>query len=110
MLRKIALSITALAIFVPLAHAATSEVKIKDYFFKPDRVEIAKGDKVLWRWKGSDLHNVAIKKPGSNKIAFASAFKTDGKYSHKFGKVGTWKILCENHPRRMRMKVVVSAP
>jgi len=110
MLRRLALSITALAIVVPLAHAATSEVKIKDNFFTPDRVEISKGDKVLWRWKGSDLHNVAIKKPGHRGIAFASEFKVDGKYSHKFRKVGTWKILCENHPRKMRMKVVVSAP
>ena len=110
MIRKLALSITALALVVPLANAATTEVKIKDNFFKPDRVEIAKGDKVLWRWKGSDLHNVAIKKPGKKSIAFASEFKTDGKYSHKFGKVGTWNILCENHPRKMRMKVVVSAP
>ena len=110
MVRKLALSLAALALLVPLAHAATSEVKIKDNFFTPDRVEISKGDKVLWRWKGSDLHNVAIKKPGHSGIAFASEFKTEGKYSHKFGKVGTWNILCENHPRKMRMKVVVSAP
>jgi plastocyanin len=109
-MRRITLAVAITAILVPLAHAATTEVKIKDNFFKPDRVEIKKGDKVLWRWKGSDLHNVAGKKPGSNNIAFASAFKTDGKYSHRFGKVGTWKLLCENHPRKMRMKVIVSAP
>jgi plastocyanin len=109
-MRRITLALAITAILVPLAHAATTEVKIKDNFFKPDRVEIKKGDKVLWRWKGSDLHNVAGKKPGSNNIAFASAFKTDGKYSHRFGKVGTWKLLCENHPRKMRMKVIVSAP
>jgi plastocyanin len=109
-MRRITLAVAITAILVPLAHAATTEVKVKDNFFKPDRVEIKKGDKVLWRWKGSDLHNVAGKKPGSNNIAFASAFKTDGKYSHRFGKVGTWKLLCENHPRKMRMKVIVSAP
>jgi plastocyanin len=110
MIRKLALSVTALAILVPLAHAATTEVKLKDNFFKPDRVEITKGDRVLFRWKGSDLHNVAGKKPGSNNIAFASEFKTEGKYSHRFRKVGTWRLLCENHPRKMRMKVVVSPP
>ena len=109
-MRRIALALAITAILVPLAHAATSEVKLKDNFFKPDRVEIAKGDKVLWRWKGSDIHNVAGMKPGSDNIAFRSEFKTDGKYSHRFGKVGTWKILCENHPRKMRMKVVVSPP
>jgi plastocyanin len=109
-MRRTILAVAITAIFVPLAHAATAEVKLKDNFFKPDRVEIAKGDKVLWRWKGSNLHNVAGMKPGSDNVAFASEFKTDGKYSHRFRKVGTWKILCENHPRKMRMKVVVSSP
>jgi plastocyanin len=109
-MRKLALSLTALALLVPLAHAATTEVKVKDDFFKPKPAEIKKGDKVLWRWKGSNPHNVAGKKPGSNAVAFRSAIKTEGKYSHKFGKVGTWKILCEVHPTTMTMKVVVSAP
>ena len=109
-MRRTVLAVAITAIIVPLAHAATTEVKLKDNFFKPDRVEIAKGDKVLFRWRGSDLHNVAGKKPGSRKIAFASEFKTEGKYSHRFGRVGTWRLLCENHPRKMRMKVVVSAP
>jgi len=109
-MRRLTLAVAITAILVPFAHAATTEVKLKDNFFKPDRVEIKKGDKVLWRWKGSDLHNVAGKKPGTDDIAFASEFKTDGKYSHRFRKVGTWKILCENHPRKMRMKVIVSRP
>jgi plastocyanin len=109
-MRRITLAVAITAILVPLAHAATTEVKVKDNFFKPDRVEIKKGDKVLWRWKGSDLHNVAGKKPGSNNIAFRSELKTDGKYSHRFRKVGTWRLLCENHPRKMRMKVIVSPP
>jgi plastocyanin len=95
------------AVPVSVAHAATTEVKIKDNFFKPDRVTIDKGDKVRWVWKGSDVHNVAIKKPDSRKIAFASGFKTSGKFTRQFGRVGTWRILCETHPRKMRMKVVV---
>lgn len=109
-MRKLALSFTALAVLVPLADAATPEVKVKDDFFKPKKVEINKGGKVLWRWKGENPHNVAGMKPGRSTIAFRSAIKTDGKYSHKFRKVGTWKILCEVHPVDMRMKVVVSAP
>jgi plastocyanin len=110
-MRRLFFAVVAItAVLVPLAHAATTEVKLKDNFFKPDRVEIAKGDKVLFRWKGSDLHNVAGKKPGSDEINFASDFMTHGKYTHRFRKVGTWKLLCENHPRKMRMKVVVSRP
>ena len=108
-MRRLSLTAVAItAILVPLAHAATTDVKLKDNFFKPDRVEIKKGDKITFRWKGSDLHNVEGKKPGSKEIAFASDFMTEGKYSHRFGKVGTWHLLCENHPRKMRMKVIVS--
>jgi len=98
------------AVLAPLAHAATTVVKVKDDFFKPDRVSIVKGDKVRWVWRGSDVHNVAIKRPGSTSIARASAFKVDGRFSHRFRRVGTWRILCESHPDDMRMTVVVSRP
>ena len=109
-MRKITLSLALAAVLAPFAYAATTDVKVKDNFFKPDRVEINKGDKVRWVWKGDNVHNVAIKKPGSNNISTASAFKTDGKFTRRFRKVGTWKILCETHPRNMRMKVVVRSP
>jgi plastocyanin len=109
-MRRIALSLVIAAALVPLAYAATTEVKVKDNFFKPDLVTIDKGDKVRWVWKGSNVHNVAIKKPGRNRIARASAFKVDGRFTHQFGRVGTWRILCESHPRKMRMKVVVRSP
>ena len=109
-MRRIALPLALAAVFVPLAHAATSEVALKDNFFNPERVEIDKGDKVTWRWKGSDVHNVALKKPGRDSIARASEYKTEGTFTHKFRRVGTWRILCENHPRKMRMKVVVRSP
>ena len=107
-MRKLTLSLLAAAAIVPAAYAATTEVKVKDDFFKPKRVEINKGDKVTWRWKGSNVHNVALKKPDRNRISIASAYKTEGKFTHKFGRVGTWRVLCQTHPSNMRMKVVVS--
>ena len=107
-MRKLVISLVIAAVLVPAAFAATTEVKVKDNFFKPKRVEIQKGDKVRWVWKGSDIHNVAIKKPDKTQVSKRSDFKTEGKFSYTFGKVGTWKILCETHPAKMRMKVVVS--
>ena len=107
---KIALSLVVALALVSIAHAATKEVAVKDNFFKPDRVEIKKGDKVRWVWKGSDLHNVALKKPNRTAIARASEFMVDGTFTHKFRRVGTWRVLCENHPRKMRMKVIVRSP
>ena len=105
---KAAFTLVIALVLVPVAFAATTEVKVKDNFFKPKRVEIAKGDKVRWVWKDSDIHNVAIRKPGSRKVAVRSEFMTKGDFSHKFGKVGTWKVRCETHPRKMRMRVIVS--
>src|SRR3712207_8244488 len=55
---------------------------VKDNFFKPDRVVIRKGGKVVWEWKGSNPHNVAIKKPGSSKVFKRSAIKTDRSEEH----------------------------
>jgi plastocyanin len=107
-MRKLVISLVIAAILAPAAFAATTEVKVKDDFFKPKRVEIQKDDKVRWVWKGSNVHNVAIKKPGKKAVFKRSAFKTDGKFSYTFGKTGTWKILCETHPENMRMKVIVS--
>ena len=110
-MRKITLSLLAAVAIVPAAYAATTEVKVKDDFFKPKRVEINKGDKVTWRWKGSsNPHNVAIKKPGATKPFKRSDVKTgSGKYSSKFRRTGTWRVLCEIHPRNMTMRVVVKA-
>ena len=108
---RIVLSLViAAAVLVPLAHGATVEVLVKDNFFKPEEVPIDKGDSVTWRWKGSNVHNVALKRPGSNQISVASAFKTSGKFTHRFRRVGTWRALCETHPRKMRMRVVVRSP
>ncbi len=109
-MRRIILSLAIGALFVPLAHAATTTVKVKDDFFKPDRVAIDKGDRVKWVWRGDNPHNVAIKKPDSRRVARRSAIKTDGRFRHKFRRVGTWRILCEVHPRNMRMKVIVRRP
>jgi plastocyanin len=102
------LAVSALA--VPLAYGARKEVKVKDDFFKPDRVAIKKGDRVLWRWRGDNPHNVAIKKPNRRRVAVRSATKTDGKFAYKFRRVGKWRILCEIHPDDMRMKVIVRRP
>jgi plastocyanin len=106
-MRKLTLSISiVLALAVPAA-AATPVVLVKDNFFKPKSVTIKKGGSVTWRWKGSNPHNVAIKKPGSSQVFKRSTIKTSGKYTRKFGLRGTWRVLCEVHPLDMKMKVVV---
>lgn len=109
-MRKLALATgVALSLAVP-ATAATPTVAVKDNFFKPKKVTIKKGGKVTWKWKGSNPHNVAIKKPGSSKVAKRSTTKTSGSYTSRFRSTGTWRVLCEVHPTEMRMRVVVTNP
>lgn len=109
-MRKLALaSALALSLAVP-ATAATPTVAVKDNFFKPGKVTIKKGGKVTWVWKGSNPHNVAIKKPGSSKVVKRSTTKTSGKYTSAFRSTGTWRVVCEVHPTTMRMRVVVRNP
>ena len=111
-MRKFTLSIAALAVLalaVP-ATAATPVVLVKDDFFKPQRVVIKKGGKVTWRWRGSNPHNVAIKKPGTNKVVKRSTVKTEGRYTTRFRRTGKWRVLCEIHPQRMTMRVIVRNP
>jgi plastocyanin len=111
-MRKLALSLTAavaVAAAVP-ATAATPVVLVKDNFFKPDRVVIKKGGKVTWRWKGSNPHNVVIKKPGTNKVIKRSTVKTSGSYTTRFRRTGKYPVLCEIHPRNMTMRVIVRSP
>ena len=111
-MRKIALSITSAAVALAAvpATAATPVVAVKDNFFKPDRVVIKKGEKVTWRWKGSNPHNVAIKKPGTNKVVKRSTVKTEGSYTTRFRSTGKWRVLCEIHPQSMTMRVIVKSP
>ena len=111
-MRKLALSITAAALIaaaVPATAASpeTATQKVRDNFFKPKEVTIKKGGKVTYRWKGSNPHNVALKKPGKSAVFKRSTIKTEGKYSSRFKVVGKWKIVCEVHPIKMRGRVIV---
>lgn len=112
-MRKLALSLVVVAAVLasPAAAGGPKLVKVDDNFFKPTRVSILKNQKVTWQWKGSDLHNVAVFKPGT--VPFEddpkkrSRVKTKGDFTHQFRSTGTWKAFCEVHPNSMTMKVVV---
>ena len=66
-------------------------------------VKIRKGGTVKWVWADGAPHNV--KGPGFSSKVQSGKGKT---YSHKFGKRGTFKIVCEIHPGSMKTTVKVS--
>jgi plastocyanin len=97
-LLSLSLSALALGAAAP-AIGAGKTVQVKDDFFSPKTVNVSKGSKVTWTWKGDNPHDVKFK-------SFGSPTKTSGTYSHKFKKKGTFKYVCRIHSG-MTGKVVV---
>jgi plastocyanin len=58
----------------PEAEAArTVNVTVGDDFFRPARLSVRRGTRVLWRWRGRDEHNVtAISGPGATRSSARS--------------------------------------
>lgn len=87
----------------PEAHSSkTVNVAVKDDFFRPSSITVAKGATVKWTWRGSDPHNVTTT---SGPTSFKSSTKTKGTFSRTLDKVGTYKIVCTIHEMRMTVKV-----
>lgn len=89
------------AIAAAQAFAGTSTVSWKVPSIKT--VKIKKGSTVKWVWSDGAPHNV--KGPGfgsGNPVA-----KKGKTYSHKFGKRGTFKVICQVHPTSMKTTVKV---
>ena len=66
-------------------------------------VKIRKGGTVKWTWGDGAPHNV--KGPGFSSKVQTGKGKT---YSHRFGKKGTFRIICQIHPTTMKTTVKVS--
>ena len=110
-MRKLALPVAAIAVVagtVALPSLAVTtkpkprQVAVKDDFFGSKNVTIKKGTKVVWTWKGTDLHDVseANGKWGSGK-------RRKGTFKHTFKTKGTYQIFCTVHAPDMHMTVKV---
>lgn len=76
------------------AAAFTTKVKIVDYAFKPRRIEIPQGSRVLWLNKGSETHTVTARNGDFDSGELAPGEK----FSHKFLDTGVFRYYCEIHP------------
>jgi plastocyanin len=93
------------------ASSATSAVRVKvgdNYFVRArgvPKLTVAKGTKVRWVWTGKRPHNVqAIRGPSR----FGSTTMTDGSYTKRLRKRGTYTIICTIHSGDdQKMKLVV---
>jgi plastocyanin len=83
--------------------AAKAKVKASDFDFSPQKVNIGKGDKVIWKNVQGE-HTVTFK-GGSN---FNKVINGNDRVSKKFKNKGKFKYICRFHKaEEMKGKVVV---
>ena len=99
------------ALVPPSAGAArTKLVKVRDYFFTPERLRVKQGGKVTWRWPSTagEPHDVkATKVPRGAKKFQSDLAASDYSYRRTFRKRGRYTIICSLHPDNMRQAIRV---
>ncbi len=106
MTKKLSLAIAAIALCALLAVpalAATKSVTVGDTFFKAKSVTVSRGTTIRWVWRGKLPHDVKVK---SGPVKFRSSVKTDGTYSKRLTRRGTYRIVCTIHPN-MKQTITV---
>jgi plastocyanin len=95
-----------LALAAP-AGAATKDVDVSGFAFKPPTVNVAPGDTVTWTFKGPDLnHSVTSSTFDSDPGNSMPLHVVGDTFSHTFPDAGTFSYVCKVHSF-MTGKVVV---
>jgi plastocyanin len=107
MRRRLCLAIITCVAVLPFpmpAAGAESVVRIVDDAFRPKKLTVSRGTKVVWRWTGEHAHNVTV---DSGPVLFHSTTKRDGTFKRRMWRRGTYRIVCTIHmpDQRMTLKV-----
>ncbi len=69
-------------------------VKVENYRFSPQQVQVRVGQTVTWQFLDEDGHDAT-----ANDRSFASEVLAGGQeYQHRFDRAGTYTYLCTLHP------------
>jgi|SRR6516165_4535425 plastocyanin len=82
--------------------ASAPQVKIDNFSFSPQNLEITTGTTVTWTNRDDVPHNVV----STDKIFKSKTMDTDEKFSYTFTTPGTYKYFCSIHPRMTAIVVV----
>jgi plastocyanin len=82
--------------------AAIADVKIDNFSFAPDTLNVSVGTTVTWTNRDDIPHTVV----STDGIFKSKVRDTDEKFSYTFTKAGTYPYFCSVHPK-MTGKVVV---
>lgn len=77
-------------------------IRIVEKKFDPDNLDVAVGDKVIWRNFDSDNHSITAEYrpalPQENLDFDSGVILSGGSFEHQFVKEGTYKYYCRLHP------------
>jgi plastocyanin len=94
----LAVPASALGSGPPVRAAATVDVQVDDYFFRPAYARIEPGDSVLWRVVGADVHNVTSRAGSAEPFASADLIKGE-QFERSFPNAGRYAYHCTIHPQ-----------
>jgi plastocyanin len=109
-------SALAVSAFAPVAFTQAESslpkskvVKVRDNFFAPDSLTVAKQTKIIWRWPSTpgDVHDVYLsRRPDGVKRFHSDLAGSDYSFARRLKKSGRYTIVCTIHAE-MTMKVKV---
>jgi plastocyanin len=79
------------------SQSARKRVFVRDNFFEPRSVNIHKGDKVTWIWRGENTHNVTFVKVPKGAGKRGADTRDSGRFTRAFRKRGLYKYICTIH-------------
>jgi plastocyanin len=77
-------------------------IKIDNFTFSPAKLTVAKGTEVSWTNRDDIPHTIVLTAIGVR----SKPLDTDGSFTYKFDKAGTYSYVCGLHPQ-MHGQVVV---
>jgi plastocyanin len=97
-LAAVAAVATGATLAAPATSAGTRSIRVGDNYFVRSSgvpvVTVTRNTRVTWRWTGSSTHDVRV---SSGPVKFHSKVQTEGTYSRRMTRGGTYKIYCEIH-------------
>ena len=58
---------------------------------------VSRGDRVVWRWRGSNPHNVRFRKVPRRASKRGSDTQSSGRFARTFDRRGTYRYVCTIH-------------
>jgi plastocyanin len=87
----------------PEAEAArTVNVTVGDDFYRPARLTVSRGTRVVWRFRGREEHNVTV---ASGPQRFHSPDQRTGSFARTLRRTGRYTVVCTLHGQMMRIRV-----